>query len=94
MIAFIESNEELIGSEYEGKRVISLETYEREYTNYFILISPVRVNTIKQLLEKKGIYQYFELINCPAELQGVPYYDCYDKYLDTLNLEKIMDYLG
>lgn len=88
VIAFIESNEELIGSEYEGKRVISLETYEREYTNYFILISPVRVNTIKQLLEKKGIYQYFELINCPAELQGVPYYDCYDKYLDTLNLEK------
>ena len=88
VIAFIESNETLIGSEYEGKMIISLEEYEKEYINYFILISPMRVNEIRETLEKKGIYQYFELINCPAELQGVTYYDCYDKYVDTLSKGK------
>lgn len=88
VIAFIDNNEELVGSEYEGKRIISLEEYEKKYIDYFIVISPIRVNEIRGVLEKKGIYQYFELINCPAELQGVPYYDCYDKYLDTLSKEK------
>lgn len=88
VIAFIDSNEELIGSEYEGKRIICLEEYEENYSNYFILISPIRVSEIRKLLKKRGIYQYFELINCPAELQGVPYYDCYDKYLDTFCMGK------
>ena len=88
VVAFIESNDALIGSEYEGKKIISLEEYEREYTDYFILISPIRVSEIRETLEKKGIYQYFELINCPSELQGVPYYDCYDKYIDTLSTGK------
>ena len=88
VVAFIESNEALIGSEYEGKKIISLEEYEREYADYFILISPIRVNEIRETLEKKGIYQYFELINCPSELQGVPYYDCYDNYVDTLSTGK------
>lgn len=88
VIAFIDSNEELIGSEYEGKRIISLEEYEKEYAGYFILISPIRVDAIREKLEKRGIYQYFELINCPAELQAIPYRECYDKYIDTLSMDK------
>lgn len=88
VIAFIDSNEELIGSEYEGKRIISLEEYEKQYAGYFILISPIRVDAIREKLEKRGIYQYFELINCPAELQAIPYRECYDKYIDTLSMDK------
>lgn len=94
VIAFIDSNEKLIGSEYEGKKIISLEEYEEKYADYFILISPIRINEIKDKLEKRGIYQYFELINCPAELQGIPYRDCFDKYIDTLSMGKNYGLLG
>lgn len=88
VIAFIDSNEKLVGSEYEGKRIISFEEYEKRYIDYFIVISPVRVKEIRRTLEEKGIYQYFELNNCPAELQRTPVDGCYDRYLDTLCMGK------
>lgn len=85
VVAFIDSDPDKIGSDYEGISIINLEQYIKEYSHYFILVSPIRHEDILQQLEDKGIYSFFKAVDCPVEIHGAGEYPDTDIYLNSLN---------
>ena len=88
VVAFIDNDLDKIGSNYEGISIISLEQYIRDYSNYFILISPIRHEDIIHQLTENKIYSFFEATNCPVEIWGAGEYTDAEIYLKSLNQGK------
>lgn len=69
ILCFVDSDKKKIGSDYLGKKVISVEQYIRDYSDHFILLSHMeRVEEIEKRMHIK-IKNYFYLSDCPGELQ-------------------------
>lgn len=80
--AFIDIDVTKQGTEYCGKPVISLDEYIIKYESCFIIISPAFSNDIEEILEKRNIYQYCNLIDMPSEFVGYgesTFEECYGK---------------
>lgn len=69
IVAFIDNADEKVGKLYDGIPVISFDKYLKQYSQYFIIVTPLRFEEILQNLEDQGVYQYFILDDCPSELQ-------------------------
>jgi hypothetical protein len=82
VVAFIDTDKDKIGTEYCGKRVITLEEYIEQYAEYFILITPRKSEEIKEWLDEKDIERYFDYADCPQELQFEYERDILEEYLD------------
>ncbi len=69
VLYFVDSDKNKIGSEYLGKKVISVEQYEAEFSSYFLIIT--HMEDIKKIekRDKIKICNYFYLVDCPGELQ-------------------------
>lgn len=69
VLYFVDSDKNKIGSEYQGKKVISVEQYEAEFSSYFLIIT--HTEDIKKIekRDKIKICNYFYLVDCPGELQ-------------------------
>lgn len=56
-----------------GKKIISLKAYIEGYSEYVILISPLRTDWVEEIilqLKQEGITRYFVLNDCPSEFQA------------------------
>ncbi|MCM1217924.1 MAG: DUF115 domain-containing protein [Lachnospiraceae bacterium] len=85
-IAFVDSNEQLVGSLYCGKNVISVKDYFEKYSEEFILIAHLYETENIDLLQQYNITNYFVHSDLPAEFKE-PY--------PRENLKKyIINYLG
>lgn len=84
VIAFIDNDQSKIGKKFEGKEIISLQKYIEHYSQYFILISLLRPDTVKKQLEENGIFEYMDSLECPSELQGISEYKCFGEYITSL----------
>lgn len=94
VIAFIDNNPAVIGTIYEGKPVISYEQYKVSYRQYYIVVTPLSVEAINQQLKEDGIFQYGNLTDCPAELQGVNDISYLDKYLASFDKRQTYQIIG
>lgn len=81
--AFIDSNK--CGEIYLGKKVIDFQEYLEHYSDYFILITPLKSQEIVQKLEDAGIYWYWDMRDCPSELQGVAEYPGFAEKIQSYN---------
>lgn len=88
VLAFIDNDSRKVGSKYMGVSIISLEEYLERYSAYFILISLFKPEEVICQLNERGIYNYFNSLNCPLELWGVGMLADLDRYLDTLNKKR------
>ncbi len=88
VVAFIDNDPSKIGTSYEGIAVVSLDQYIENYSEYFILISLLRPESVAVQLEERGIYNYFDALDCPVELWGPGEYVDLDAYLGSLNRGK------
>ena len=70
IVAFIDQNVDLIGTKYKGVPIVEFATYIRDYSQYFIIISMIKPDEVKDILVNQGISSYFLLTDCPEELQG------------------------
>jgi len=61
VIAFIDNRDRDIGSDYEGKPVISFDAYMKEYRDYIVVVSPMNHSEIVEQLEYAGIRHYLLL---------------------------------
>lgn len=85
VLAFIDNDPNKVGSKYEGISIISLEQYIENYSDYFILISLLKPDEVICQLNEKGIFKYFDTLNCPFELWGSGMPANIDIYLESLN---------
>lgn len=69
IIAFVDSNDDKVGREFCGKRVISVAQYLEEYSEYYIVLAHSDELQSVDILENRGITNYFRLSVCPGELQ-------------------------
>lgn len=69
ILAFIDTNPALIGQCIETIPVISYEEYKEEYSDFCILISPLKEKEIIEKLVSDNIVQFFLYSQCPGELQ-------------------------
>lgn len=67
--AFIDSAEEKWGKQFCGKEIINLEKYHKQYSNYKIIIACTKEDEIANVLNSKGIRNYYRLQDCPGEFQ-------------------------
>ncbi len=81
--AFIDSNK--CGETCFGKRVIDFKEYLEHYSDYFILITPLKSQEIVEELERAGIDGYWDMKDCPSELQGVAEYPDFAKKIQSYN---------
>lgn len=88
VMAIIDNDPGKIGTQYINCPIISLDEYVEKYTAYFILISPLRPEDIIYQLEERGIYNYFDTLNCPYEICYTRGYDGLNAYLEELNQGK------
>lgn len=79
--AFIDMDENKIGGEYCGKKVISFEEYKEKYYYCYIVISIMHENEVVEVLERSGINCYFLLSECPGEFQESNPRDILRKYV-------------
>ncbi len=69
ILCFVDSDKKKVGTDYLGKKVISVEQYIKNYSDHFILLSHMeRVEEIEKRMQIK-IKNYFYLSDCPGELQ-------------------------
>lgn len=94
VVAFIDNDPDKVGESYENTAVISLEQYIESYSNYFILVSLLRPDDVICQLNERGIYKYFDTLDCPIEIWGPGEYDFLDMYLESLNQGKRYGILG
>jgi hypothetical protein len=83
VVAFIDSNR--AGECYAGKKVLSFQEYLQKYSEYFILVTPLKSEEIQQELKEKGINHFWNMADCPSELQGVVEFEGFDKYIKSYN---------
>ncbi len=67
VVAIIDGNPEKIGTDMEGAPIIDYEEYERLYSQYFILVTPLINKDIITFLHKKNNYKYFLATDLPGE---------------------------
>lgn len=67
--AFIDIDDNKIGKEYFGKKIISFEEYKEKYSECYVIISFSHEDEIKKILEQNGLYKYFLMSECPGEFQ-------------------------
>lgn len=67
IIAFVDTSKDKIGTFFYGKKIISLEEYEADYMDYFIIISFTHVGEGEEILKRKGIEQYLLFCDCPPD---------------------------
>lgn len=70
ILAFVETDIELIGKTYLEKPIISAIEYEKYYTDYFLVISPFCCEEIKCFLNQINVSHYFVLNEECSELMG------------------------
>lgn len=81
VFAFIDSNTTKVGQSFCGKKIISLEEYERNYKECYIIISYSHEDEITRVLKSRGINRYFLLTECPGEFQEPNPRDCLKNYI-------------
>lgn len=98
VVAVIDSDLNKQGSEYFGVPIISLELYQKKYSDIIVLIAVSNVAVSKEIefvLDKANIV-YFSLLDCPSELywthvsEKVPFHE----YIDESAGEHINNYSG
>lgn len=67
--AFIDINEDKIGTAFFGKKVISFEDYKKNFSDHVIIISCTNEKEIEDVLIGERINSYFLLSECPGEFQ-------------------------
>ncbi len=67
IVAFVDSSSDKIKTFFCGKKVISLEEYETDYADYFIVISFTHASEGEKLLKERGIEQYLLFCDCPPD---------------------------
>lgn len=87
IIAFIDNNIEIIGTQYLGITVISLNEYETKYNKVPILITPLAEEEIENILVHRGLNFYFRLSDCPSEFSNVEY----SPVLENFSIRQITD---
>lgn len=80
IVAFIDSNIDVIGTQYLGIPVISLDEYKADYSKVPILITPLAEEEIEKILICRGINFYFRLSDCPSEFSNVEYTQTLEKF--------------
>lgn len=91
VVAYIDSNEERMQDLFCGKPVISLDTYIRNYSDTFIIISPGYSGNgeIERELLSAGIYNFCNLTELPSEFMGYGVKGFLDSFdFNSLNSEK------
>lgn len=81
VLAFIDSNTSRMGQSFCSKKVISLEEYEKQYRDCFIIISYSHEDEIIDILKDHAIDRYFLLTECPGEFQESYPRDCLKNYM-------------
>lgn len=94
VVAIIDNDPQKIGTVYLSYPIISLEEYIENYSEYFILISLLRPGDIIYQLEERGIYSYFDTLNCPFEICALKGHDDLNAYLEELNQGKTYGIYG
>lgn len=69
VVAYIDSNEDKLLDLFNGKPVISLNAYIKNYGDTFVIISPGYSENceIESMLVSKGIYNFCNLAELPSE---------------------------
>lgn len=88
VVAFIEKDSSKIGKRMEDIPVIDLQQYINSYQEYYIIISPAYDTTIETMLVSKGIYQFSNSMNMPAEFQKYGDYSIKNGYDLFLSLQE------
>lgn len=69
VMAFVDSNPKLLGSDYNGIPIVSMATYLRNYADCFVIITTtVFRDEILKELKKNRVEKIFDLQRCPIEL--------------------------
>ena len=64
--AFIDGNEQRLGHEFCGKKIITFEEAEKKYEDCLIIITPLQGgDNIEQQLKQQGFYKYVKLDELP-----------------------------
>lgn len=79
--AFIDIDDNKIGKEYFGKKIISFEEYKEKYSECYIIITYMHEEEISGVLEENGIQRFFLLSECPGEFQESYPRDVLKKYI-------------
>lgn len=69
IVAYIDSNPEKIGKDFQNCPVIDYDTYKKNYRQYVVIITMVFGGGVTDLLQKDHIF-YFNVENCPPEFMG------------------------
>lgn len=85
-IVFVDTNKRLVGTCYQGKKVISIEEYLEKYSDQFILIAHLHEAESVSVLREKGITNYFTHCDFPGEFK--------EPYLKNNLQAYVVDYLG
>lgn len=88
VVAIIDNDPNKIGTYYMDCPIISLDEYVEKFAAYFILISLFRPDDIIDQLETRGIFSYFDTLNCPDEISSTRGHNELNAYLDGLNQGK------
>lgn len=70
VVAVIDSNPHKVGQLICNKPIINFATFEREYRDFCIVITPAEYHSIEKYLISKGVFNYFILSECPSEFVG------------------------
>ncbi len=68
--AIIDNNPSLTGTKYHSVPVVDFETYQKDFSEYFVVITPFEYHDIEVQMREAGVYQYFILAHNPSEIQG------------------------
>ena len=67
IVAFIDLDEKKIGTSIEGIKVISIDEYQEKYSDILVVIAFAKQRLGEEELNKRGIYSYLRLLDCPGE---------------------------
>lgn len=84
VVAFIDKNPSIIGTSCNGISIVNLNDYKLLYSEYEIIVTPVKYREINIELENNGIVCYTNLNELPSEFSGYgkqKFCDCYKDIL-------------
>lgn len=81
--AFLDTNHERLDKMFCGKKIISLDEYEKDYSNFLIIIAFLHEDEGVYELEKRGIDTYLLLSECPGEFQEANVRDFIKEYIQS-----------
>lgn len=83
IFAYIESDKSKHGQYYNDKLIISLEQYEKMFSNMILIISFLHENEGISELEKRGLKNYLLLTDTPGEFQAPVVNDVLKKHIQA-----------